>query len=260
MLVLLSPAKSLDFDKPAGHWPKTSPKLKKDIDELSNVARKLSASDLRSLMGISQDLADLNRNRFQMLSKSGDNDTRKQALLAFNGDVYRGFGAADLDPDLANRTQKTIRILSGLYGVLRPFDTIDPYRLEMGTRLKTKRGETLYDFWDRKVTDALNFDLTGKNDIVVNLASKEYFSVVQPKRLEAKLVTPEFKEEKSGKTRVLGFYAKYARGRMARWIVENDPQTAEDLQAFAQDGYTFRPDLSKPATPVFARPQPDPKS
>ncbi|MEH0197739.1 peroxide stress protein YaaA [Caulobacter sp. CCNWLY153] len=255
MLMVISPAKSLDFTAPDQVLPLTTPALKPQIAELAKVTRKLTAADLRRLMHISEKLADLNRERFQHFDPEVEDGL--QAVIAFNGDVYAGLAARELDRPALEWAQGALRILSGLYGVLRPLDALQPYRLEMGTRLKTKRGANLYDFWGETIAKTLNEAAADHADpTLVNLASQEYFGAVDAKALKLPVVTCHFKEEKAGALKVLGFYAKKARGRMARYAIEGRVEKAEDLKAFDLDGYSFRPDLSTQADWVFARPQP----
>ncbi|WP_369058446.1 peroxide stress protein YaaA [Caulobacter sp. 73W] len=255
MLMVISPAKALDFTPPAQTLPLTTPELKGDIAELAKITAKLTAADLRRLMHISENLAKLNHERFQAFDPAVEDGL--QAAFAFNGDVYSGLEARNLDKAGLTWAQEHLRILSGLYGVLRPLDAIQPYRLEMGTRLKTKRGASLYDFWGDHIANALNAVLEGHKDkTLVNLASQEYFGAVDAKALKAPVVTCHFKEEKEGTLRILSFYAKKARGRMARYVIDNRIDQVEGLKAFDLDGYAFRRDLSTDADWIFARPQP----
>jgi uncharacterized protein len=255
MLMVISPAKSLDFTAPAQALPMTTPELKAQIGELAKVTRKLTAADLKRLMHISDALAKLNRERFQAFDSELEDGL--QAIIAFNGDVYGGLAARELDRPALEWAQDHLRILSGLYGVLRPFDALQPYRLEMGTRLKTKRGHNLYDYWGETISQTLNAAAAGHADpTLVNLASQEYFGAVDAKVLKLPVVTCHFKEEKAGALRVLGFFAKKARGRMARYVIDNRVDRAEGLKGFDLDGYRFQPSLSTDADWVFARPQP----
>ena len=260
MLILLSPAKNLNFD-PAPHAPKaTRPGFSKDVVELSETTRKLTRGRIKTLMGISDKLADLNYERFQAFSVNGKAGEAKQAALAFNGDVYQGLDANTLDADDLTFAQDHVRILSGLYGLLRPLDTIQPYRLEMGSRLKNPRGNTLYDFWGDKIAKAVDKAVKAHQDpTIVNLASNEYFSAVDRNALKAPVVTPVFKEEKDGRLKSLMYYAKRARGAMARWAIEHRAESAEALKGFDADGYRFQPEGSDETTWLFTRPQPAPK-
>ncbi|MEO1151179.1 MAG: peroxide stress protein YaaA [Pseudomonadota bacterium] len=260
MLMLLSPAKNLDFT-PVDHLPApTRPRLLADTKALSQVTAQLRTGDLKRLMNISDQLAQLNYERFQMFKAGERGAQKKQAALAFNGDVYLGLDAKTLDADTLSFAQDHLRILSGLYGALRPLDAIEPYRLEMGTRLKTARGTSLYDFWGDKVSIEINKALKDHGDpTVVNLASNEYFSVVTKGALKAPIVTPIFKEEKDGKLRQLQFFAKRARGLMARWALEHRLTDHRDLRGFDSEGYRLNEGESSDDRWVFTRPQPAPK-
>ena len=257
MLVLLSPAKNLDFAPHDGAPPATKPALTKETAELVAAARALSAADIRRLMSVSEKLAELNRARFADFKTSGRIEGAKPAALAFNGDVYQGLAAKSFSADDFAFAQEHLRILSGLYGLLRPLDAIQPYRLEMGARLKTARGPDLYAFWGDRLAREINRILAGHDDpTIVNLASQEYFGAVDAASLKAKVVTALFKEEKDGALRQLQFFQKRARGAMARWIVKNRVTRAADLARFAEDGYRLRKDLSDESTMIFTRPQP----
>ena len=258
MLVLLSPAKSLDWS-PAPGVSTSAPRLTRDIGVLMNVTRRLSARKLKALMDISDDLAALNHGRFQAMTGAPDSEIARPAALAFNGDVYQGLDARSLSPDQLDWAQDHLAILSGLYGVLRPLDAIEPYRLEMGTRLKTRRGESLYDFWGDRVTGVLNQQLADAGaSVVVNLASHEYYRVVKTKKLKASVVTPVFWEEWDGKQRPISFYAKRARGAMARWIIAHRVREPSELRRYDGDGYTFLDEKSSEDRLVFVRPKPPP--
>ena len=255
MLMVISPAKSLDFTAPDQVLPLTTPELKDRIAELAQVTRKLTAADLRRLMHISEKLAALNHERFAAFDPQVEDGL--QAVIAFNGDVYAGLAARELDRPALDWAQDHLRILSGLYGVLRPLDALQPYRLEMGTRLKTKRGANLYDFWGETIASSLNEAAKGHADpTLVNLASQEYFGAIDAKALKLPVVTCHFKEEKAGLLKVLGFFAKKARGRMVRYVIDHRLEHARDLKGFNLDGYSFRPALSTETDWVFARPQP----
>ena len=257
MLILLSPAKNMNFD-PAPDAPKaTKPLFLKDAGELSMTTAKLTKPKIKTLMKISDKLAELNHARFQAFDPQGKSKSLKQAALAFNGDVYLGLEAASLAKDDLAFAQGQIRILSGLYGLLRPLDPIQPYRLEMGSRLKNPRGKNLYEFWGDRIARELDKALKGHADpTVVNLASQEYFSAVDRSALNAPVVTPLFREEKDGQLRQLQFFAKRARGMMARWAAQNRIDRAEDLKRFDLEGYAFQPALSTAEEWVFSRPQP----
>ena len=255
MLFLLSPAKTLDFSPAPESLPSTKAELSADTSKLAAVTRKLKPVDLRRLMDISEPLAELNVKRFKAFKPRAE--VGVQAALAFAGDVYTGLRAREFEADDLAWAQDHLRILSGLYGVLRPLDRIQPYRLEMGTRLPTERGESLYDFWGDRVSKALNRAVRGQPDrTVVNLASQEYFGAVDTRALKSPVVTCQFREEKDGEARIISFFAKAARGMMARYAIENRLEKAADLKGFDHAGYSFRPGLSDAATWVFTRPQP----
>lgn len=260
MLVLLSPAKNLNFD-PAPDAPRaTKPALAKHTAELAETTRKLTRAKIKTLMGVSDKLADLNYERFQAFHANGKAEGAKQAVLAFNGDVYLGLDAATLDNDDLVFAQDHLRTLSGLYGLLRPLDAIQPYRLEMGSKLKNLRGGDLHAFWGDLISKEINKALKSHADAtVINLASNEYFSAVDRFALKFPVITPAFKEEKDGRLRSLMFYAKRARGLMARWIIQNRVERHDDLKEFSLEGYSFQPDGSDDQTWLFTRPQPKPK-
>ena len=253
--MVISPAKSLDFTAPDQVLPLTTPELKPQIAELAKLTHKLKATDLRRLMHISEKLAELNYERFQVFDPQVEEGL--QAVIAFNGDVYAGLAARELDRPALGWAQDHLRILSGLYGVLRPLDALQAYRLEMGVRLKTEKGSNLYDFWGETISKTLNAAAQDQADpTLVNLASQEYFGAVDAKALKLPIVNCHFKEEKGNTLRVLGFFAKKARGRMARFAIDNRVERAEDLKGFDLDGYRYRKDLSTQADWVFARLQP----
>ncbi len=211
-----------------------------DAQQLIDVSKKLSVDQIADLMSISPALAQLNADRFSAWSATATKDNAKQAMFAFNGDVYEGLAAATLSTPQVNYLEKRLRILSGLYGLLRPLDLLQPYRLEMGTRLANPRGANLYAFWGEKVTDALNLQLEQqKSKVLVNLASEEYFKVVKPALLKAPVVSPVFLDWKNGQYKVISFYAKRARGLMARYSAVNKISKAEDLKSFDAEGYRF---------------------
>lgn len=253
LLALLSPAKRLDFTPVPAFAKATQPGLLKDAAVLAARSKALSRADLRRLMDISPKLADLNFERFQNFDPKNKAET-KPAIFAFAGDVYMGFDAATLKAADIAFAQQHVAILSGLYGVLRPLDAIQPYRLEMGTRLKTERGANLYDFWRDSVAPYLN-KLTAdmKDPTIVNLASEEYWSVIDESALRAPVIQPMFKEIKGGKAQIVSFLAKKARGLMARFIVEQRLTNAEDLKRFDTAGYAFDPKASHETQWVFSR-------
>jgi cytoplasmic iron level regulating protein YaaA (DUF328/UPF0246 family) len=251
VLIVLSPAKSLNFED-APSAPLTTPRLLEDIAELSKTTRRLSGAELKRLMGISDNLAQLNRARFQAFDPACEDGV--QAAFAFAGDVYQGLQARTLDKKGLAYAQDHIRILSGLYGVLRPLDAIQPYRLEMGVRLKTRRGSDLYKFWRGRVTQTLADDLEGhKDSTLVNLASQEYFGAVDPGALGSRVVTCHFREVKDGEARIVSFYAKKARGLMARFATDGRIDKAEDLKAFDVAGYGYDASRSTETDWTFVR-------
>lgn len=254
MLTLLSPAKSLDFSPVREGLPLTEPRFEHDIEVLMSRCKKLSVSSLRKLMNLSQPLAELNRERFQEMTLPFTPDNAKPCLLAFQGDVYKGLDAATLTKRDLRYAQNHLRILSGLYGVLRPLDLIQPYRLEMGTRLTTSRGKNLYAFWKSRLVDSINQEHVRRPvAAVLNLASNEYFKAVPAKELEPRLVTAVFQEIRDGRPKTISFLAKRARGLMARYQVKNRVSDPEKLKDFAEEGYEFRPDLSEEDRLVFTR-------
>lgn len=253
MLVVISPAKKLDMDEaplPDGAPVPGEPAFVDEAAALAQVAQGLGAAELGRLMRISDSLAELNATRFAAF---GD-QPRKPAALAFAGDTYRGLEAATLDADALRWGQARLRILSGLYGVLRPLDLIEPYRLEMGSRLHTPRGRTLYDWWGDRIARALNDAAAEAGaEVLVNCASQEYFGAVDMDALTLRVVTPVFMEVKAGKPQVVSFYAKQARGAMARFVLERRLQDPEDLCAFDTGGYRYDAVMSEPGRPVFLR-------
>jgi uncharacterized protein len=253
MLTVISPAKRLDWSEVRG-IETTEPEFAADAAYLAGVARKLSVADLRGLMDISEDLARLNRDRFTAFSKTPSPDVTRPAALCFAGDTYAGLEARALDADALRWAQGHLRILSGLYGLLRPLDAIQPYRLEMGSRLVNKRGKTLYAYWGDRIAKALNREAAAAGtDMLVNCASQEYFCAVDQTALKPRIVTPVFFEDKPGGPKIVSFFAKKARGAMARFIVENRLTYPADLCDFDTGGYRYQPDLSGPDRPVFLR-------
>lgn len=257
MLTLLSPAKKLNMDPVETGVPVTQPRLTEDTTELATVAKTQSAADLKRLMHISDKLAEMNFERFQTFNLDNRSNCAKPAGLAFDGDVYWGLDADSLSDDALSYAQDHLRILSGLYGVLRPMDAIQPYRLEMGTKMKNGRGKSLYDFWGSRIADRLNEDLADHADAtVVNLASNEYFKAVDTDALGRTVIGAKFLNVKDGKSRSLMYYAKHARGTMARWIMENRVDRADGLKDFNADGYSLDAKASTDTELVFTRPQP----
>jgi cytoplasmic iron level regulating protein YaaA (DUF328/UPF0246 family) len=257
LLTLLSPAKTLDLSPPPKGLPVTRPAFKKDIALLMRRCKALDVAELRKLMKLSEPLAELNHERFQTMSPRFTLGNSKAALLAFRGDVYRKLDADTLSrPDLL-WAQDHLRILSGFYGLLRPLDLMQPYRLEMGTRLATERGSDLYSFWGSRLADRLNAEHKKRPvAAVLNLASNEYIKAVPVARLAMPMIRANFQEWRDGKLKTIAFSAKKARGLMARFVVENRIETPEKLRRFAQDGYEFQPELSNDEELFFTRPQP----
>ncbi|MEM9636583.1 MAG: peroxide stress protein YaaA [Pseudomonadota bacterium] len=257
MLVVISPAKRLDWAK--REVETTAPAFQEDAVRLVKTARNLTLGKLKGLMDLSDDLARLNRDRFAAFDAAPAQDVTRPAVLAFAGDTYQGLEAESLSSEDMAWAQDHLRILSGLYGLLRPLDAIQPYRLEMGSRMKTRRGETLYDYWRDGLSKALNAqaDVVGAA-VLVNCASQEYFGAVAPKALKLRVITPSFKEDKhDGKgPRIVSFFAKKARGAMARHVIRNRSTDTEDLKDFNWEGYRYRDDLSVPDAPVFVRDYP----
>ena len=238
MLVVVSPAKRLDWTE--RDIPMSDPAFRADANRLAGHARQLTLTKLKSLMDLSDDLAKLNRDRFKTFADAPEVVDTRPALFAFAGDTFQGFDAASLDQDGLDRAQSHMRILSGLYGLLRPCDAIQPYRLEMGSRLKTRRGNSLYDYWGDTIAKALNAEAeTLGTDLLVNCASQEYFGAVDQKALKLTVITPQFYELKNGTPKIVSFFAKKARGAMARFIVENRVETVEGLKDFDLGGYRF---------------------
>lgn len=252
MLVVTSPAKKLDWAE--RDQDVTWPALHDDAVALADVARELTVAELMKLMHISLDLAQLNYTRFQEFTADPATEATRPAVLAFAGDTYQGLEAASLDADELAWAQDHLRILSGLYGVLRPLDAMQPYRLEMGSRLKTPRGKNLYEYWGSRISEALNEQAAAAGaQVLVNCASQEYFGAVDLSALKLRVVTPVFMEDKNGTPKVVSFYAKRARGAMARYIIQHRLNDAASLKDFDAGGYAYQPDLSEPDKPVFLR-------
>ncbi|MCK0095022.1 peroxide stress protein YaaA [Yoonia sp. F2084L] len=255
MLVVVSPAKSLDMDPV--DVPATAPVFQEDAVRLSKTAKNLTLKELKGLMGISDDLARLNRDRFKAFAAQPDAEVTKPAALAFNGDTYQGLEAKTLAQDDMAWAQDHLRILSGLYGLLRPLDAIQPYRLEMGSRLKTRRGKSLYDYWGDTIAKALNAQAEAVGtDTLINCASQEYFGAADHKALKLRVITPVFMEVKDDKPRIVSFFAKRARGAMARFVVENRVTDADGIKAFTSGCYAYDPDMSEGDKWVFVRDYP----
>ncbi|MEK9869938.1 MAG: peroxide stress protein YaaA [Gammaproteobacteria bacterium] len=252
MLTVLSPAKTLDFDTPAATRKQSAPAFAAETEALVQLMQKKSSQELKKLMSISDKLAELNADRYA--SFNSDSENLKQAILAFKGDVYIGLDVDSYNERDFTFAQKSLRILSGLYGVLRPLDLIHPYRLEMGTKLRNSRGNNLYDFWDSAIGEALAEELcTHRNKTLINLASNEYFNAVDESRLPGDVITPVFKDYSRGTYRVLSFFAKKARGAMATYIVQNRINKPADLKNFDVDGYQYNDGFSSDDRWVFTR-------
>ena len=250
MLIVISPAKRLDWA--ARDVEMTEPMFQADANRLATTARQLSGKKLQELMDISPDLAKLNRERFQRFAEGAD---KRPAVLAFAGDTYQGLEAASLDPEELAFAQDHLRILSGLYGLLRPMDAMQEYRLEMGSRLKTRRGESLYDYWGDQITKALNVQAERLGtDTLINCASVEYFTAANRKALKPRVITPQFLEEKPGGPKIVSFFAKKARGAMARFIITRRLTDPEGILEFDTGGYEYAPELSEEGKPAFLRP------
>ena len=258
MLMVVSPAKSLDFETRPGTRKFSQPEFLKESNALVKDLRKLEPDDLSKLMDISPSLAEENHRRFANWHTPFDLKNSKQAIFAFKGDVYLGLQAEDFGTADLNFAQKHLRILSGLYGVLRPLDLMQPYRLEMGRKFGVNGAKTLYEFWGAKLTDQLNAEFesqSSKKNVLINLASNEYFNSIQTKGLDAEIITPVFKDWSNGKYRIVSFFAKKARGQMAAHIIKNRLQSPAKLKDFAVDGYRFDPEESTDNKLVFKRKQ-----
>lgn len=253
MKIVLSPAKSLDYESPLPTGRYSQPQFLQEAEKLNAILRKKSPRALARLMSISDPLAQLNWVRNQEFHPPFDPDNARPAIYAFNGDVYQGLDAYSLPEEKLDRLQDSLRILSGLYGMLRPLDLIQPYRLEMGTSLKVGRKKNLVEFWKKTLTSHLNETLED-GELFVNLASQEYFGALDPKQLKVPVISPVFKDRKNDQLKVIGFFAKRARGAMVRYILDTDARTLEDLKGFDRDGYGFSPEHSKkPGELVFVR-------
>ena len=253
MKILLSPAKSLDFERPLPTVKYSQPKFLEQSEKLIKVLVKKNPKSLSKLMSISNDLAELNWERNQKFSLPFTPENARPAIYAFNGDVYQGLDAYSISENKLEKLQGTVRILSGLYGVLKPLDLIQPYRLEMGTQLKIGRKKNLYDFWKQSVTNFLNDELE-EGELFINLASNEYFGAVDEKKLKTNVITPVFKDWKNDKLKVISFFAKKARGSMVRYILDTDSKTLKDIRGFNMDEYIYSKEHTlKENQPVFVR-------
>ncbi len=252
MKIVVSPAKSLNFESPLPIQNYTESLFLKDAETIQKTLKKKKPKQLMELMDISEKLADLNWERNQNWSLPFSPENARPAVFAFDGDVYTGLDAYTIPIDKFPILEDKLRILSGLYGVLKPLDLMQPYRLEMGTSLPIGTKKNLYEFWKKKVTSSLNSELQ-KDELFINLASNEYFSAVDTKTLKVPVITPEFKDYKDGKLKMISFFAKKARGLMVRYIIDTNAETIEDLKQFNYDGYAFDANLSKGNTLVFTR-------
>ena len=252
MKIVISPAKSLDFETQTPTNEFTECVFLKETERLSKVLKKKSPKVLSKLMSISPNLGELNWQRNQDWSLPFSLENAKQAVFAFNGEVYNGLDAYSLSDEQITQLQNKLRILSGQYGVLKPLDLMQPYRLEMGTKLKVASKNNLYKFWGNKVTDAINKELN-KDEVFVNLASNEYFKAVNTKLLKVSVITPVFKDYKNGQLKMISFFAKKARGLMVRYIIDNDINNIENLKGFNYEGYAFDTNLSSEKELVFTR-------
>ena len=252
MKIVISPAKSLDFETKLPTRKHTQPAFLDKAEIVHQTLKEKSPKELMQLMDISDKLADLNWQRNQEWSTPFTTKNARPAMYAFNGDVYTGLDAYTIPTAKLNRLQDTLRILSGLYGLLKPLDLIQPYRLEMGTQMAVGDKKNLYEFWKQQITESLNSELKD-GELFINLASKEYFDAVDTKALRVPVITPEFKDYKDGELRMVSFFAKKAWGLMVRYIIDKNVKTLKGLKGFNYDGYDFDPKLSKGNTLVFTR-------
>ncbi len=252
MKIVISPAKSLNFEKELPTQKYSESAFLKESKKIHSVLKKKKPIELMELMSISNNLAQLNWQRNQEWQLPFTQENARPALYAFDGDVYTGLDAYSITADKFDQIQDRLRILSGLYGYLQPFDLIQPYRLEMGTNISIGQHKNLYSFWKSKLTSSLNKELK-KEDFLLNLASQEYFSVLDLKKIIVPIITPEFKDYKDGKPKTISFFAKKARGLMVRFIIDNDVQTIDDLKKFNAEGYCFDYNLSTTSHLVFTR-------
>lgn len=253
MLMVISPAKTLDYESPLATEQYSQPDFLDDACELVDQLKTLEPHQISNLMSISDKLGQLNAERFQQWKTPFTPDNARQAILAFKGDVYTGLDAESFSDKEFEFAQKHLRMLSGLYGVLKPLDLMQPYRLEMGTRFENTRGKDLYAFWGDRITRELNRLLEADDGVLVNLASNEYFKSVRKKELNGRLVTPQFKDWKNGQYKMISFYAKKARGLMCRYAIENGITQADDLKGFNLEGYYFSPEQSDQNNWLFLR-------
>lgn len=252
MKLVLSPAKSLDYESKLPTSKSTEACFLSEAQRLNKLLKKKSSKSLSKLMSISDNLSQLNYERNQEWELPFTEENARQAIYAFNGDVYRGLDAYNISTKKLDKLQDTVRILSGLYGVLKPLDLIMPYRLEMGTKMPVGRNKNLYEFWKKKVTQALNEELED-NELFLNLASNEYFKAIDKKALKVPVIDIDFKELKNDNYKTIGIFAKFARGLMARYLIETNAQTIDDIKGFNLENYRFHEQLSKENNLVFTR-------
>ncbi len=253
MLVVLSPAKKLDFETETNCSIQTEPQLLEKTNLLSKELKKLSTAEISKLMKLSPTLSELNYKRFQSFKNKYNPSTSKQAVFAFNGDTYTGLNIKSFNKNELKSVQKNIRILSGLYGILKPMDLIQPYRLEMGTKYKFNNYKNLYEYWKEDVTALINKELKSHNNTLVNCASQEYFSLIDKDQLKGDIITPVFKEKRNGEYKIISFSAKKARGMMANFIVKNNITDIDGVKKFNLDNYKFSKSLSNDFELVFTR-------
>ncbi len=254
MHIIISPAKSLDFEKQIPQTKNTDIRFASEADKIVEVLKKYKKEDLTSLMKISSSLAQLNHHRYQVWSYPFNESEIRPALFAFKGEVYTGIDALSMSAKEIAFANKKLRVLSGLYGLLRPLDNIMPYRLEMGTKLIIGKSKNLYEFWGDEITKLLQADMDNDDsDTLINLASSEYFKVINKNVFDKRIVSPVFKDWKNGEYKVISFYAKKARGLMTRFIIQNEISNADDLIAFSDEGYYYKASLSTDDQPVFVR-------
>ena len=253
LVTIISPAKKLDYSPVEKNIDSTIPSLLEHSNELIKDLKSLNPQEVSSLMSLSDKLGALNYERFQEWKTPFTKSNSKQAILAFKGDVYQGLDAESLSETELIWAQKHVRILSGLYGILKPMDLMQPYRLEMGTKFATKRGQNLYDFWSSIITEELNKNFSSDNTYLLNLASNEYFKSINVSELKANVISPVFMDKKNGKYKIISFFAKKARGLMTRYVIKNRIEDITDIQNFEEGGYFFNEAMSEDNKPVFCR-------
>jgi len=253
LVTIISPAKKLDYSPVEKNIDSTIPSLLEHSNELIKDLKSLNPQEVSSLMSLSDKLGALNYERFQEWKTPFTKSNSKQAILAFKGDVYQGLEAESLSETELIWAQKHVRILSGLYGILKPMDLMQPYRLEMGTKFATKRGQNLYDFWNSIITEELNKNFSSDNTNLLNLASNEYFKSINVSELKANVISPVFMDKKNGKYKIISFFAKKARGLMTRYVIKNQIEDIADIRNFEEGGYFFNEEMSKDNKPVFCR-------